>query len=615
MSIIKSRDFRAFLLLLLGLLAIGLFYRYHHVQIGVCEIRAEGYEKKAALPISEPSQRPQTYRYTCSIHASFAQSVKVGIAVDEQLRKLWLNDQEIALESLRTQYQKPLLDDWERGFPFVLQLQKGENILMVEGFDQGGRFGLKIAQSLDLLEYLLLFVVGVLPLVSGLYLLLFERLLGGWWDSYRHALKMRHWLLAVVVAGIALRAALLVAAPNTMYQHDYQGHVDAIHYYAEHPFTLPQSDKSLQFPQQPLYYWISAGIYNAAVALDAQEHEAIFAIRAASLAYAALALFLVYAMAGLYLQSALGQLLFVGFAALTPSLVIMGAVVNNDALNALLGVWALYALSSYVRTCKERYFWSASLAIILAALTKISALLLALYFVAWLLLLYWREGADRRVLQWRILGFGLAVLLVFGFALLKAHVPVNGEFRFVNSALYGNQIIPALDFGYLFSFYFSALIDAAQSHVTSNDAVRFSLPTYLYGTMLMGEFDYRSYWSSGGFFKLVSQLMLFLGALWVVGLAAYLYCWRALGRLQQMLVVAVGINLLLVLQFLSQFWVVCNSDFRYFAPTFGAVGLIFAAGIERLYERFERIRTLVSVWAVLLLAIQTLWVLMLLVKV
>ncbi len=65
------------------------------------------------------------------------------------------------------------------------------------------------------------------------------------------------------------------------------------------------------------------------------------------------------------------------------------------------------------------------------------------------------------------------------------------KFYFVNSAKFPRQTIENLNSEYLFSFNFLELLKQGFSYLFGADEVRFSLPTYQFGTMLFGEFDYR----------------------------------------------------------------------------------------------------------------------------
>ncbi|MEA3523354.1 MAG: hypothetical protein U9R50_10290 [Campylobacterota bacterium] len=570
--------------------------------------------KSITLPFSQQSSGNHDYIYQCSVKSPFSQTVKIGIAVDDRLDSLMLNEESISLDYMQTLYAQEALDDWKRGYPFDLSLNKGLNTIQVTGNDKGGKFGFRMAQSLDYIEYILLFIFGIIPLLFGLYFLIFDLIFESDYKQIPYKFSWSHLPYFIIVLGIILRIYLLVSVPNTMYQHDFSGHVNAIKHYAEFPFEIPQADKSLQFPQQPLYYMSSAIVYSISTALGFSEYDAIYAVRSMSVFYAALWLVLSLALARLYLINNFSINIFMAFMAFTPSFIFLGAVVNNDALNAVLGIWALYEISAYVLNRYPKHFWRASLAVLLAALTKISSLLFAIYFVVMLLVMYYQYKDNKVILKRQILLFGLGVLFIFGFALLKSHVPANQEFLFVNSALYARQILPTFDLNYFMSFYWFDLIKEGQSYVFGSNTIRYSLPTYFYGTMLSGEFEIVRYFKAGEYFKIASQLLYVLGIIYVIGFLSYFYFFKRLTRIQKFLLLPVLINAILIIKFLSDYWVVCNSDFRYFTPVLAAIGLIFVLGLNALKNRYAWLMKPISIIAILLVVIEIYWMVKLIEK-
>lgn len=594
--------------LLFGLVFTGAYLYIHKVDIGRCAVHSSKFnQENISLPFSHTSFGNQNYTFQCLLMSKIDQNARVGIAFDEELHALKVNNKRIGLHALKDQYGQAHLKDWERGYPFVVPLHEGVNIVQIDGSDRGGRFGLKMSQGMGYSDYLILFLFGLAPMIYGLFMLLFPvlvRLL----NAFRHySFSWQHLPYLIIAAGVALRVFYLVYVPNNMYQHDMEGHVDAIHYFAHHPSQLPQPDKSLQFPQQPLYYYAAAAVYSIATALGFNEHDAVYSIRALSVLFSVGWLLIGYMLVRLYTRRLITINLFMAFLAFTPSFIFMGAAVNNDTLNALLGMVSLYAISAYYLSKARRYFLLATAAVLLAMATKISSVLYALFFVAVLLALYFKDTKERKRYQSEILWFGMSVLLVFGFALLKAYIPAEGEFRFVNSALYGGQVITKFNVNYFFSFHFFDLVAAAQSHVMGLNSIRFSLPTYLYGTMFLGEFDYAKFFKPGTLFMLWSQMIFIAGLVYIAGAAGYFYFFKRLNLLQKLLIVPVVINGILIVKFLLSYWVVCNSDFRYFTQTFAAVGLVFVLGLEHIGVRWRKAKRLIVAFAGVLALSEIVW--------
>ena len=566
---------------LFSLLFSALFYGISHVDISDCRFDSNEVE----LPFVRDFKGNREYDIVCSLDSVISQRVLFGIVVDDTIRKIRLNGTEIDLTYNKEKYSQNSLDDWKTGYEFMLPLKSGSNTLQVTGYNKGGSFSVNIAQSIDYVTFILFFVFGLIPFFYASFLLFFYLI-------ERSKLKLFsrskwHYLPFLIIAiGVILRVYLLINVDNSTYQHDFKGHKNAILYYADNGIDMPQANKNLQFPQQPLYYLISAQIYNISEALGYSENDSIYIIRSFSVFYALLWMLAGYLLVRLFTKDNLYVSMFIAFLALTPSFVFLGARVNNDSLNALFGMAALYLILSYFKHPTARSFFGASTIIVLAVLTKISSLLFALLFLMVLFLHYFSYSKESSfyfktdVIKKRIFGLSLAILFVFGLSLVKVYIPVSGEFKFVNSYLYANQVIPSLDIFYFFTFNWLELIREAQSYVFGADDVRFSLFTYQYGTLFTGEYYYGKFYKPGTFFKLSTQLIYLFGIIYVIGLAAYIYFFKKLRPIVKLLIVPVLINAVLIVKFLISYWDVCNSDFRYYSPVFGAIGLIFVLGLK-----------------------------------
>lgn len=598
---------RAIGAILFGIAFLWIYTALHDVEIGLCHVDSETFSKDVTLPFSHPSRGRQTYTFSCPLSSASEQNARIGIAVDDELLALKINNLSISLQESKRRYAQPHLNDWQSGYTFDIPLMKGENLLTVIESDSGGKFGLKIGRGLSCLDYFMIFAFGLLPILFGVYVLLFPFLIRLLSDSGIRRIFWPSLPYAILIAGIILRLFYFLNVPNTIHQHDMQGHIDAIHYYAHHPLQLPQADKSLQFPQQPLYYYAAAGVYSVSKALGGSEHDAISAVRAMSVVFSIFWLYIGFKLVKLVTRDRILINLYTAFLAFTPLFVIMSAFVNNDSLNMLLGITAAYGITAYYLTKKRHYFALAFLTVLLAMLTKISSMLYALFFAVVLLLMYLQEQEAPNRYRRQLLLLGISVLFLFGLTLVKVYLPTTGEFRFVNSALYGNQLIPYLDLGYFFTFHWFDLIEHAQATVLYNDAIRFSLPTYLYGTMFLDDHIYKELYLEGGIFKSAAQLTYLLGSIYLAGWIAYLFFFRRIPLFYRLLSLPVAINLLLVIKFLNDYWVVCNSHFRYFSPTFGVIGLLFVIGLEQLFGHWKASKQIVAYAAIPFFAAQIYW--------
>lgn len=598
-----------------GLIFIIFFMLYNQIQITKCSVSSQATQQQdITLPYHHKSTNNKVYTYKCNLNSFTSQSAKLGIMVDDRLDALFLNGVAISLRKIKELFNQKELKDWSTGYPVTLSLKKGANSLKIVTYDQGGYYGINIAQSYDFIEFIMLFLFGIIPFLYGLSHILFGTIFEYNYKKLQTKFSWKYLTYVIIAIGIMLRVYYLISIPNDKYQHDYSGHIQSIEYYAQHPFTLPQADKSLEFPQQILYYELSGVVYNLAHLAGLSNENSFFVIRVMSLFFSIIWLLLAFSLAKIYLKNSFSINAFMAFMAFTPSFIILGGSINNDTLNALLGIWALYEVSVYFTTKADRHFWLASLAIALASLTKISSLLFAIYFVMVLLVLYYKYNDFKQVIKNKIVIFGLLIVFIFGFALFKAYIPTTGEFRFVNSALFSNQIIPAFNLNYFFSLHWLELVKDGQSYVFGDTEITHSLPTYLFGTMFTGEWDFSKYFQAGHYFQLASQLLFLIGIIYIVGMLSFFYHFKQLSQLYKLLLIPIIINFLLIVKFLSDYWVICNSDFRYFTPVIGAIGLVFVIGINILSHRFRWIKK-IMVYAITLLAINEIyWIISLIAK-
>jgi hypothetical protein len=543
------------------------------------------------------------YIYSCKITSNISKEVLLGIGVDDILEKMLLNGKNISMEFLKRQYDIEKLDDYKQGYSFLLNLNKGENLIEIFGKNTGGAHAVFLNQGILFTQYVLGFIIFFIPVIYILFKLFFKLLDSGF-------IKISDIVLPIMIIslGIILRLFVLNSIENWKHQHDYNGHIEAIKYYAKNPLISPQPDKGLQYPQQPLYYIAMGTLYNIGDIFNWSEKEKIYSIRAFSVFLAGIVMLLGWCLVRLYTKKELLINIFLSFLSFTPSFVLMGAFVNNDTLNVFFGVLALLGVSLYYKKPQTSYFIFASVAILLAMLTKVSSILLTILFAV-VLIYHYKSKLYNHVskIQREALFFSIAVLFVFGWTLFKAYIPMSGEFRFVNSALYFNQIIPYLGLSYFFTFNWFDLIEHAQATVLYNDSIRFSLPTYFYGTMFLEDHVYAEKYLQGGIFKLSAQLTYILGIIYIVGLSSYLIFFRKLETMSKFLIIPIVINLLLIIKFLNDYWVVCNSHFRYFSPVFSAIGLTFVLGLEQLFKRYSLSAKIVAILAVPFYLAQIYW--------
>jgi hypothetical protein len=408
-------------------------------------------------------------------------------------------------------------------------------------------------------------------------------------------------LYGVVVLGMAIRVFYFERFGMMHFQHDWQGHIAYIKYMAS-CWSLPLPTKGLEYPQQPLYYWITAAIYQVAHYLGYTQMQALEAVGAFSVWCSMVFVYYTYKTLAYLQYRFLTRLIAMVFVSFTPSLVYMSARINNDALIVALSAMALYAVVRLYYTVGSRDFYAALFWVSALFLTKISTLSFELLLLAVLLILFLRSVNEAKVQNFLALYITTGVILLV-LTLVRVYMPLDeAQFHMVNSSAYfPGQQISELDLGYFMSFHFGTLLQEAQSYVFGADSIRFSFPTYQYGTMIFGEFDYRE---KGASAAVLGRMLIVLSLLYPLGVLASGIMWLKNDLLNRLFLLSMLINLILIVSFLSQYPVVCNTDFRYFVANFAVFALIAAKGIEYLYRYAgSYMEKVVYIWVVWLAVI------------
>jgi hypothetical protein len=353
-----------------------------------------------------------------------------------------------------------------------------------------------------------------------------------------------------------------------LFQHDWHGHIELIKYLAQN-YSIPAvPNKGWEYPQQPLYYIITAFIYK--VSNGNLEYIGYFSILCSTL-------FLIYSYKLLNIVTKNRYTIYIAllFLSFTPSLIYMSARINNDVLvMALSTISIYYIVKSYINYFKKHFF-TALVFTTLLFLTKISTATIELLF--FILLLLNREYKSQRYI------FGVVGVFILSITLWHLYHPLMEKFYFVNSAKYPKQTIEALDRGYFLSFHIIELFKQSFSYVFGSNEVRFSLPTYQFGTMLFGEFDYKYFIQKDPNIILLMRSIIALSFIYIIGLFSYIIFIYRENLIQKLLFGVFLLNLILIIKFIIDYPSICNSDFRYFVGSWVIIGYIFAKGLTHLF--------------------------------
>jgi hypothetical protein len=200
-----------------------------------------------------------------------------------------------------------------------------------------------------------------------------------------------------------------------------------------------------------------------------------------------------------------------------------------------------------------------------------------------------------------LLGF-----LCIGTVAYRAYVPVMEKFRFVESYAYEEQKINPSNLSYFLTFNFIELFQEGQSFVFGNKNVARTLPTFLYGSSLFGEYDFTNIIATYPIIKILMQLIILTGLLLPLGIIANLFYIKKWNVIDYICAFGISISLILIISFLCQYPSVCNSDFRYFSPIFLGVLIMSGLGISRLNEK-SKIKFVLPILSFILLSSELCW--------
>lgn len=538
--------------------------------------------------VSGSNDRNKIHIFEVKINSHIPQEVKLNIASDDRLQEIQINSERFIIkDDNKYNYNYRV---WKYGDFFNINLQSGENILKIVSLNKSGNYSLNIKQKITIFDYILIFIFIIYPLVTLLYkfyLVILDKSKEGFFKDYLNLSYI------IIFMGILLRLTYFFTYEYSLFQHDFPSHTDYIRFFANY-FEIAPPDKLIQAPQQPLYHTLAGMIYAFLNYLNFTEEKIFYVLTLLSLTLSAISLIFAYKTLKLITESKFITNITLGFLAFTPSLIYMSSRINNDILNMTLAILALYYIIKSSKSYFENYFFTALLFTTLIFFTKLSSVIIVLLFFTLLTLTY-MDNKKTELLKSRIYIFGLVGVFILGLTLLRVYLPVEGEFKFVNSGIFKGQEIGVMDINYFFSFNLSKLIELAQSYSyeSKSDLVRHSFFTYQYGTMLFGEFSYNYLFQKSDFLKLLIQLIQALGVIFVVGLVVFFIKFLKQKLLIKTLALAFLINIALLIKFAYDYPSICNSDFRYYSPSFFIIGLLIAIGLNHLSNIADFLRKII----------------------
>lgn len=607
---------------------IGLFYAMMStVHIGGVALKSDSGEKKITLPFEGHSKiKDEQFIYVFSIDSKINQNKKIHITADDEISALHVNGENVSFEGIKQLYKQKVLKDYKRGYDFILPLKKGKNSVQVKTKNYGtGGYTFKLAQNFFYSDYIIFFLLTVIPFII-LFIDLLHRYMNRIKEIFQNIFRKiseltadnsKQYLIylpfAIIFLGIVFRLLYFAVYGYSSYQHDHYYHIEFIKYFAEN-WTLPLPDKALEFPQQPLYYFLTGKFFAILDYFGMPEKNILMMIASLSTAMMSATLIIAYATIKQITKSAFILNTSLGFLAFTPSFVFLSAQINNDPLNYFLAALALYNIVLYHNTNRGKHFAYALIFSALVFLTKVSSGMISIILFIVLLRKYFVEiqnSADKDLVLLHVKLFAIVILFFLGLSFLRVYLPSTGEFLFVNSGVFKGQEIKSLDFSYFMSFRIIDLINEGQSYVYDKHfmPVKQSFFTWQYATMLLGEYDFKTVMES----LVLNKMVYFFSLIYVVGLGAFLYYFKKIPLIIKIFFPIVVINQLLIANFAFSFPSVCNTDFRYNSPAILLWAIVLGSGLYQLYSNVERLRNFVLYSIVMANIVQIIWLINLLI--
>jgi len=388
------------------------------------------------------------------------------------------------------------------------------------------------------------------------------------------------------------------------YTHDTIEHIEYIQFVAKH-FSLPEVDKALEYPQQPLYYVI-IGIAYKFLNIFFTSSNSIFKILIWSSCIFSIGFLIFTYLTIKQLNLPIWvQSFIVGLSAFTPPFVFQSIMISNDSLLTFTASATFFFLIKYIKNEKFVYFILSLIFAMLSTLTKISGGLL-LIIILFALIYKYKKNNNKNFLT---IAFSIMMIgfLCLGAMLYRAYIPATGEFRFVESYAYESQKTNPESFSYFLDFNLIDLAKEGQAYVWGEESVAKTLPTFLYGSFLFGEYKYDNIVKIFAPIKLLMRIIIILGLLFPIGLIANFFFFKKWSIIDYISAVGIGGNLILLTSFLSKYPSVCNSDFRYFTPIFLGFLILSSLGLSRINEKLNN-KFILPILSFILISSEFFWI-------
>lgn len=551
----------------------------------------------------------KSFVVSCFLKSKVEQTVLFNIKADDEIISLTINQEEYDLSGVTVGNAK--LTDIKYGYYFPINLSRGKNKLKIVIRNFAGGVAFDINRKFTAWEYLCFYLLLFLPVFFAMFRLSFRIIDYGSIKSkalINSISKRQNYIpLFILLLGILLRICYVYQYDYESYNHDHAKHMEYINYIADN-MELPSVGKGVEFPQQPLYYVLSALVVRGCKGdYSFQVKDPVNLLVIFSCLLSILSLFMFYKLCHkVFRENVFQKSISMGTISLTPSFIFMAGRVNNDNLIFFLAVIICLLLFNFMTTATSKGLYQL---LIVGAIGLISKISFALWFVVIGFSLLWKflELKDVIYKKW-LFKLCLVFSLVFGLTLWRAYIPSEQNFCYIHSGIYSDQQVTP-DLSYFTSFKAGSLMESAQAFGDDRNShpVNQSFLTNLYATMFFGEYDYKRLYGENFSVRILMQSIYLFGLIVIATTLAILFKFHVYHQYFGLLSLAVLINFILIIKLVWSYPSVCNTDFRYFAPTIAGLSLIIGYGASQIVAISQLLGKVVYIFFSLLFSFEVIW--------
>lgn len=399
------------------------------------------------------------------------------------------------------------LCDYTKGHTFDLgtQLHTGNNTIEAVIHNNGGSAVFLLQPSWSDRMIAIPVAVGSLALLCFIVLRVSRKKKNSWSAP----------MIILFILAALLRIYYVAVTPHWVRGQDTDGHIDYINYLLDNR-ALPPPDAGWEFWQPPLYYVISAVWVAPLRLVGLSESSQLIWVQILSLTLSLWTVLLAMQIGKrIFLtdrERTTGLPLFVGLIAFVPSLVMLSARINNDALEVPLAFLTVLLLLEWWNKGKRSVWLWAIVALSLAILSKSNALLLLP--VAYICLFVKNGWRWKRTMIDGCAGLLIITLLAGWFTIYRHVSDTNQDPLVGNTATLNSGLVVDNSFAAYVTFNPVEFVRMPYNNPWEDAARRQYFWEYLYRSAFFGEFNFDEGRKALASWLLVFSFSAFLLSMW-----------------------------------------------------------------------------------------------------